>query len=110
LFGSINIGDWINGYFSSVPDLFPSPGRSYPSFVITAFDQTGIDWLAADGILASGPCAPNISEHIILYSAFACQPPVAEAHIKVGWMSDRIKVENQDGITVGDVVDAIHAW
>jgi hypothetical protein len=25
-------------------------------------------------------------------------------------MSDKIKVENQDGITVGDVVDAIHAW
>jgi hypothetical protein len=25
-------------------------------------------------------------------------------------MPDRIEVENQDGITVGDVLDAIHTW
>lgn len=110
LLGSINIGDWINGYFSSVPDLFPSAGRPYPDSAVTAFDQTGVDWLAEDGLLVVRPCAPNIADHVILYSAFASNPPVVEAHIKVDWMSDSVPVENHDGITVGDVMDKICEW
>jgi hypothetical protein len=77
---------------------------------VTAFDQTGVDWLSEDGLLAARPCAPNIADHVILYSAFASQRPVIEAHIKLGWKSDRIRVENHDGITVGDVMDAIFEW
>ncbi|RSH92143.1 hypothetical protein EHS25_008558 [Saitozyma podzolica] len=110
LLGSINIGDWINGYFSSIPDLFPSAGRPYPDSAVTAFDQSGVDWLAEDGLLDVRPCAPNIADHVILYSAFASQPPVVEAHIKVDWMSDGVPVENHDGITVGDVMDKIREW
>ncbi|RSH85414.1 hypothetical protein EHS25_004810 [Saitozyma podzolica] len=104
LLGNIHIGDWINGYFSSVPDLFPSPGLSYPLDSTTAFDQDGVDWFSDDGILARKPCAPNISDHWILRSAFACRPPVIEAQIKV------VSVENRDGITVGDIIDNVRAW
>jgi hypothetical protein len=77
---------------------------------VTAFDQSGVDWLAEDGLLDVRPCAPNIADHVILYSAFASQPPVVEAHIKVDWMSDSVPVENHDGITVGDVMDKIREW
>jgi hypothetical protein len=111
LLGNIHIGDWINGYFSSVPDLFPSPGLSYPLDSTTAFDQDGIDWFSDDGILARKPCAPNIRDHRILRSAFACRPPVIEAQIKVvSWMCDEVSVENRDGITVGDIIDNVRAW
>jgi hypothetical protein len=47
---------------------------------------------------------------VIIYSAFASQPPVVEAHIKVDWMTDSVSVENHDGITVGDVMDKICEW
>jgi hypothetical protein len=111
LLGNIHIGDWINGYFSSVPDLFPSPGLSYPLDSKTAVDQYGVDWFSDDGVLARKPCAPNTRDHPILCSAFACRPPVIEAQIRVvSWMCDKVSVENRDGITVGDIVDSVHAW
>jgi hypothetical protein len=109
--GNIHIGDWIHGYFSTIPDLFPSPGHSYPPASMVAFDQDGVDWFSDDGLLARKPCAPNIRDHPILRSAFACRPPVIEAQIRVvSWMCDKVSVENRDGITVGDIVDSVHAW
>jgi hypothetical protein len=111
LLGNIHIGDWINGYFSSIPDLFPSPGLLYPSDSTTAFDQDGVDWFSDDGLLAKNPCAPNIRDHPILFSAFACRPPVIGARIRVvSWMFHEISVENRDGLTVGDILDNVRAW
>jgi hypothetical protein len=108
--GNINFGDFLCGYFSTIPDLFSLPGRPSPEFAVTAFDDDGVDWDEEDGILRKTPCAPNISDHPLLASAFACRPPVAKIRLKLYEFVDMICVQNEDGISVKDVTDVLRDW
>lgn len=108
--GNINFGDFLCGYFSTIPDLFSLPGRPFPEFANTAFDDDGVDWDEEDGILRRMPCAPNLSDHPLLASAFACQPPVSNMRIKLYDFADTIPLENEHGITVKDVIDVLRRW
>ncbi|RSH82309.1 hypothetical protein EHS25_006019 [Saitozyma podzolica] len=108
--GNINFGDFLCGYFSTIPDLFSLPGRPFSESANTAFDDDGVDWDEEDGILRRMPCAPNLSDHPLLASAFASQPPVANMRIKLYDFADTIPLENEHGITVKDVIDVLRRW
>ncbi|RSH89791.1 HisKA [Saitozyma podzolica] len=62
-----------------------------------------------NGILRKTPC-PNISDHPLLASAFACRPPVAKIRLKLYEFEDTICVQNEAGITVKDVIDVMRDW
>jgi hypothetical protein len=108
LLGNVLIGDFAKGYFSSVPDLFPLPGRSYPYLCFTAQDQAPIDWDEDDGISRRDILSPMLRGHPILECAFACMPPVAQLRVQVVLGVEPMTVQNPSGVTVDD--DALAAW
>ena len=102
--GSVRLRHFIEGYFLLTEQAYDYDFRTAGGGSIRpAVVARTADWSEDDGAHQDREALMSVDDHSLLACAFACNPPVQLLYVKFDCLQ-RFAVENDDGVTVGDVV------